>query len=678
MYTLETPLHHVTGVGERLAAKFTEQGLKTVRDLLLFAPLRYLDATHFMTVAEAIELPKKKLITIKAKVINVSQFRRGSKMIQTATVADETGQIKLIFFNSRYILNQLKEGVIFYFSGYYTPKYRNLIQPKCERVALEQIHTARLVPYYSSRLHVAQGTLRRILQQILHHLVEIPDVVSQVWRNTIVDHPTQALIEGEIDQQRLDLTFQQLHFPQKANQVTHARQRLALEEMLAIIDYSEAAKHYLKYQQKAIVIPTKAVQLQQLIKHLPFKLTGDQLKVLDEIDHDMNQTYPMNRLLMGDVGTGKTVVAGLVAAQVVQQGRAAVLIAPTVILAQQHYQQLKKLLPHLSIKLVTAQSKLKADDLKMPHLFIGTHALIRQLDKIKPALIVYDEQQKFGVWQRSQDLKGYHPHVLNMTATPIPRSLILTIFAHVDISLIKTQPMSKPPIKTALVTEAKREQMFSWLKKQFDNQPNTITLVVAPFIDPSYHRALENIKAVKKVFAEYRERFPHLNMSMLHGRMSQAAQTQTTTDLRLGKIQLLIATPMIEVGVDLPQANIIIIESAERFGLASLHQLRGRVGRRGQTAYCFLFSQAEQKQVIKRLRQFSHLHDGQKIAELDLKYRGSGDIFNTNQHGLANLQFAHWLDPQVIKQAQTIYQQLPKSWSSFLAPKIKVGTAQLN
>ena len=328
--------------------------------------------------------------------------------------------------------------------------------------------------------------------------------------------------------------------------------------------------------------------------------------------------------------------------------------------------------------MVTARSKLKVTDLKRPTLFVGTHALINQLTSIRPALIIYDEQQKFGVWQRGQAFKNHHPHTLNMTATPIPRSLMLTVFSHVDISLIKTQPIKKPAIKTAFVEEKKRPQMFSWLRQQFSLKPHTTTLVIAPFIDPSYHRALENIKAVKEIFADYRAQFPQLNISMLHGRMKQSTQMQVITDLHQGKIQLLIATPMIEVGVDLPQANVMIIESADRFGLASLHQLRGRVGRRGQTAYCFLFSQANEVRAVERLKQFSHLHDGQRIAELDLKYRGSGDIFSTNQHGLTNLRFAHWLDPQLIKRAQLIHQHLPKSWSSFLAPQVAVGAAQLN
>jgi len=664
MYTLDTPITHISGVGQTTADKLIKHEIQTVKDLLLYAPLRYLDASQVKTIIEIRQLTESMMVTTKAVVLKVSQFRRGKKSIQTALIQDDTGQLKLMFFNSPFVLTSLKKGQTYFFSGRYSPDYQNLTQPKFEPVKKEQIHTGRLVPYYSTRLNLAQGNLRRLIKKVLDNLGEIDDVVIQV------NKPNQKNLT-------LNQTFHALHFPKKPIDVMKARKRLALEEILSIIDYSEATKLYLKHQQNAPVIQDLN-QLDQLIQKLPFQLTNDQKQAINDITDDLSQPYPMNRLLMGDVGTGKTVVAGLAASLVTGNHFHTAFIAPTTILAKQHQQALKKLLPELNIKLVTAQNKFQKKDLKTPTLFIGTHALINRLNEIQPGLIIYDEQQKFGVWQRGQKVKKFNPHILNMTATPIPRSLMLTIFSHVSLSTIKTYPQAKPPVKTWVVPAAKRSNAFKWLKQELTQDSQAILLVVAPFIDPSYHQALENVKAVKEVFAEYQAHLKEFHPTMLHGRMKKAEQSQVIANLRQGKTRVLVATPMIEVGIDLPEAKIMIIESAERFGLSSLHQLRGRVGRRGQEAFCLLFAQTKQPDAIDRLTQFSQLNDGEKIAELDLKYRGGGDIFGVNQHGLANLKFSSWLNPKLIQEAKELYNQLPKSWQSFLSPQVKVSAEHLN
>ncbi len=663
MYTFDTPITQINGVGSSTAQKLLKHEIKTVRDLLLFAPLRYLDVSQVKTVAQIKELDQAELVSVKAKVVKTSQFRRGVKTFQTVFIADRTGQLKLLFFNSPFVLRSLKPDQTYFFSGKYSPRYKNLTQPKFEAVKEEQLHTGRLVPYYSTRLNLAQGQIRRLIKKTLSQLLETPDQVNL--------NQTSSL--SSINQ-----VLNKLHFPQKPSDVKSARERLALEELLSIIDYSEAAKKYLRHLNNAPAILTSEKDLNNLVKTLPFNLTSDQKQALNQVLNDISQTHPMNRLLMGDVGTGKTVVAGLAAYLTVLNNHHAALIAPTTILAKQHLVSLGKLFPELNLKLVTARSKPDIRSIKSSSLFVGTHALINQLDQLEPALVIYDEQQKFGVWQRGGRLKELTPHTLNMTATPIPRSLMLTVFAHVDLSVIKTYPNKRPPVKTWVVKKDRRKDAFGWIKKQLKKNPQTVVLVVAPFIDPSYHKALENIKAVTELFEEYRQNLPEVTIDILHSRLSKAQQVKAVQNLTQGRTQLLIATPMIEVGIDLPTANLMIVESAERFGLASLHQLRGRVGRRGQEAFCLLFTQTDQKEALERLRLFSQLQEGEKIAELDLKYRGSGDIFGTNQHGLANLKFANWLNPRLVKKAKEIYQTLPKAWSSFLTPKVKVGVEHLN
>ncbi|MBU0466971.1 MAG: DEAD/DEAH box helicase, partial [Nanoarchaeota archaeon] len=446
---------------------------------------------------------------------------------------------------------------------------------------------------------------------------------------------------------------------------------------------------------------------------------------------DLQSFIPMNRVLIGDVGSGKTVVAGIAAQQVINCGHSVAFVAPTKILATQHYETLQKLFPKIELVLLTGKSKLvkksgsrqksekwqstnkKTNPPDASKLYIGTHAVINKLDKIKPGLIIYDEQHRFGVKQRStggnigndsnsSDItatKTLTPHTLTMSATPIPRSLMLTIFSHLKISFIDEMPTGRKTTKTWIVPEEKREASYEWIKKELvdessepvdSSNPSKLALIVCPFIDPSNHEAFENIASTKETYEKTKKYFSNkktmststnkskLKIGLLHGRMKKEEQNKIINKLYQGKIDILVTTPIVEVGVDLPTASIIVIQSADRFGMASLHQLRGRVGRAGQQGYCLLFSESNSSLAKKRLKQFSQENNGLKLAELDLKNRGSGDIFGTTQSGFSQLKFASWTNLELITKAKQTYETLPKSWKPFFdIPNAKDKTKPL-
>ncbi len=673
MYSLETKLTAVRGIGPQLFQKLSAIGIITVRDLLLQLPLRYEDRSHFVKIAE---LPADELVTVQAKVLDTSQFYRNGKNIQTATVADETGRLKLMWFNNRFILSNLKKGQEYLFSGKYNSRFRNMTQPAFEALKADTLHTGRLVPLYSSTLPLQQGTLRRVLKHILDELYSIEDPVPEIIS-------AQQLNANLPD---FKSAVSALHFPDSIEQVAGARERLALEEFLAIMRASARIKEEWRRLQSAPAIPAvgednRKLDLEQELPipaNLPFILTGAQEKAVREILDDMAKKTPMNRLLVGDVGSGKTVVAGIAAAQTIKAGWNVALIAPTRILAEQHTETFAKLFPDLEVVLFTGQTKKPAAAKTTPVVYVGTHAVINKLPEVKPGLIIYDEQHRFGVRQRSE-ATGLEdmPHLLTMSATPIPRSLMLTIFSHLQMSYIDEMPAGRLPVTTWLVPEKKRHGAYDWLAEELQKTSGQVFLV-CPFIDPSEDEAFAQVAAASSRYQELSDYFANrrrskqnqqLQIALLHGRMKKNEQAEVIDRLYSGRVDILVTTPVVEVGVDLPKANIIVIESAERFGLASLHQLRGRVGRAGQESYCLLFTNAKSGPARERLKAFTAIHDGRKLAELDLQNRGSGEIFGTVQSGFSNLQFASWTNLELIGIAQKIFDQLSPDWKPLFAAK---------
>lgn len=644
MYSLSTPLSRVTGIGPVLSETLQRANCHTVLDLLLQLPLRYEDRSQFFTIAEA---PEGVLFTTKAKLIKLTTYYKNRRPITNARIADDTGSLTILWFNNSFVKQSLKVGEEYLFSGKINDR-RTMVQPAFERTLGDSIHTNRLVPLYSSSMKMKQGSLRRILKNITDNLSTAHDVVTETASDTATVLP-------------LSTALTELHFPSEESTVVRARERLALEELLSLIAHSNTLKEKWQQQTGAVSITISQPQLPTTI---PFELTTAQQRCIDEILADVQKTTPMNRILIGDVGSGKTVVAGTACWHVVKSGYNAALIAPTQILATQHAATFARMFPDIPVSILTGKEKIITT--QEAQLFIGTHAVINKLSTIKPALIIYDEQHRFGVKQRSeaQQLQTF-PHILTMTATPIPRTMLLTIFSHLAVSVIDELPKNRLPTKTWVLPETKRSSMFDWIIDhiQAHEKGGFQTLVICPFIDPSDSKALENVASTKERYEAVKKYFgTKARVGLLHGRQLQKEKNAVISALFDKSIDVLVTTPIVEVGIDLPQASTIIIESAERFGLASLHQLRGRVGRAGQQGYCMLFSSSNSPAAKKRLQAFSRISKGQELAELDLQNRGAGDIFGVEQSGFGELRFATWTNFELINLAQSILPQLDTSW----------------
>jgi ATP-dependent DNA helicase RecG len=646
MYQLSDSVVKIRGVGRKTEETLAKQEIKTVKDFLLYLPLRYEDRSQMGTISQ-LEFGQTK--TIKAKVVKVNEYFKNRKRITSAVISDKTGRTKCIWFNNRYIKHKLKPDKTFFFSGKYT-KYRTITQPTVEALKADTIHTGRLVPLYSTSLDIAQGTLRRLLKETVDNLEETKDEVAQ---------KTKLL--------PLSQALKQLHFPEEKSKVRKSRERLALEELLGLIKQSEQIKQSWEQGKPAIKLGLDTEDITSLIpEQIPFNLTEDQKEATQEILTDLSSKIPMNRLLIGDVGSGKTVVAGIACHHILKQDQPACLVAPTQILAKQHYQTFQKIFPQIETELLTADNKPEQID-DQSKLFIGTHAVINQIKKINPALIIYDEQHRFGVKQRSAGLElktksDHRPHVLTMTATPIPRSYMLTVFSHLKASIITQMPFGQKPTETWLVPDRKRSAAYHWVAEQLKSAKQTsknssLALVVCPFIEDSDHEAFADIPSATSVFDNLQQKFKgsNLNLDLLHGQMKSDQKQDIIRQLFKDQIDLLVTTSIVEVGVDLPNANIMVIEGAGRFGLASLHQLRGRVGRQGQNSYCLLFSQSDSDDTKQRLDSFTQIHDGLKLAQLDLQNRGGGDLFGMKQHGFDDLRFASWSNLDLIKQAREVH-----------------------
>lgn len=638
MYYLHNPVSEIKGIGETVQHTLMKENIKTVEDLVLYVPLRYEDRSKLVTISA---LTPNELVTVQAKVIKSQSYYRGRRSIQSATLQDSTGRVKAMWFNSAWVMNKVKEGEELLFSGKVNDKGL-LVHPTVESVSANTIHTNRLVPIYSTLPSIKPGLLRRWLKETVDNLAPLEDETAQLMP--------------------LDKAIKQIHFPDSDEMVVHARERLALEELVAVIHHAKQTK---KHWQEAKNAPKVRITTEAVPTTLPFQLTKAQHKALSEILSDLQTAQPMNRMLVGDVGSGKTVVAGLAARQMLHNLHQVALIAPTQILAQQHYQTVAKLFPDLRIELITGTDSQVAKKVKIANgeitWYIGTHALINHLEEIQPGLVVYDEQHRFGVGQRSQPLQlstGLTPHVLTMTATPIPRSLMLTLFDHLEVSLIDELPVGRKPVTTWLVSERKRESAYEWLKNLLEEQPESLAIVVCPFIDPSHQQALENVAAAHETFKKISQQFPESRVKLLHGQLKKKEKQQVSTQLFANEIDILVTTPVIEVGLDVPSATAIIIEGAERFGLASLHQLRGRVGRANQQAFCLLFPTPGSTIDFDRLKTFCQTNNGLQLAELDLSRRGAGDLFGTQQHGFDHLRFASWSDLSLINQAKERYEEL--------------------
>lgn len=639
--TLNTPVQKLRMVGPAYARRLKKLEIETIKDLLHHAPRRYKDYSQISKISQ---VQPGDAVTVKGKIRECKNvYTKNRKVIQKASVTDSSGQIRITWFNQPYIPNSLKPGTKVSFSGKIegSNKKPELISPEYEVIkdqTSQTIHTGRLQPVYPE----TEGLSSKWLRSRIAPLIKIILPQLKDWL------PPQILKKESL--MPLKAAIKYLHFPQNNKQVEQARIRLGFDEMLFI--QLKALKRKTSWQKhqatKKILISQKS--LKYFKNKLPFRLTSAQNQAIDEIIHDLKKDVPMNRLLLGDVGSGKTVVASAAIYAAFLSNTKSVLMAPTDILANQHEKTIKNLLQPLGAKVAICTSARK-ENLDKFDTVVGTHALIYGLFKNQDfGLAIIDEQHRFGVEQRSRLIKkGKTPHTLTMSATPIPRTVALLLYGDLNLSHIDQMPPGRSKTKTWVVPDQKRESAYQWIKKKLNQGEQAF--VVCPLIESSDHESMNQIRAATEEYERLKEKvFPDLKLELLHGKMSSKNKQKAINNFRKKRSEILVSTPVVEVGIDIKNATIMIIEAAERFGLAQLHQLRGRVGRGIKQSYCLLFT-SKPKSGIKRLKLLETAKSGSQLAEADLKLRGPGDIYGIKQHGFADLKFASFQDQALIKKA---------------------------
>lgn len=651
---LQTSLDQISGVGPRTFAEFKKAGLQTVGDLIKFLPRKHEDFTHLSPIADL--TPGK--VTIKARVdaINTKRVRRGMQLT-TAVLADESSKLNAVWFNQPYRVTQLAgKDEEFFFSGEFELKYGRyqLTSPSAESAKDLPIQTERLMPVYHARYGLKTQTVRKTLEKLRPLMSVLPERLPQ----SIID--SQKLMNYS---QAISL----IHFPHDARDTERARERLAFDELFSLLLASQFNR---SEQQKlnGYQIKFQADIVKEFVAYLPFQLTGSQRQAAWDILQDFEKPHPMNRLLQGDVGSGKTVVAGIAARQAAAQGYQSALMAPTEILANQHAETLRSLLGPFGVQigLLTASVKGRAREalLKsikdgMVDIVVGTHALFQ--DKVefhKLGLVIIDEQHRFGVEQRQKLLEKSHllPHLLSMTATPIPRSLALTLYGELDISILHDKPIGRLPIITEIISPVARERTYKHIAEQIT--AGRQVYVICSLITDSFVSEQKSVASNERQLKN--SPLGRFRIATLHGKMKPAEKDQVMQQFKNHEFDILVATTVVEVGVDVPNASVIVIEDAEAFGLAQLHQLRGRVGRSQIQSYCYLML-GNNDALPRRLRELEKSGDGFYLAEVDMKLRGPGEIYGKMQSGPLNLQIANLADTKLIARASAAAKEFAAS-----------------
>ena len=640
-----TSLEKIKGVGPKTAEQFAAAGLTTVGDLVRFLPRKHEDFTEVVKIAEI--HPGKATIKARSEKISTRPVRRGLRLT-TAVLADETGKLQAVWFNQPYRVSQLGGGEKFYFSGEFEFSYNRyqLTNPSAEKVSDMPVQTDRLLPIYPAIRGLKSQLVRKILAELKPLMTMLPETLPEsVVRSEGLTSYGEALLG--------------MHFPSEVADIEHARERLAFEELFEML----LAALLNKQENNALTgwkIPFDQPTVAKFVKELPFALTNAQRRAAWQILQDFESGVPMNRLLQGDVGSGKTVVAGLAARQAAQAGFQTAIMAPTEILASQHAETLSKMLEPFGVNVALLTGKVKGRPRQelLAHLkdgtidvVVGTHALIQKgVDYHKLGFAVIDEQHRFGVKQRQAllDKSEYLPHLLAMTATPIPRSLALTLYGELDVSILDEMPAGRKPIETKIWAPTNTEKLYSRVDQEIAKGRQAY--IICSLIDENP----DNDK--KSVEAEYKKLqstiFRHRRVGLLHGRLSSDEKEVVIRQFANGELDILVSTTVVEVGVDVPNATVMVIENADQFGLSQLHQLRGRVGRGEHKSYCFLVMTGNDKP-SQRLREIEKSQDGFHLAEVDLKLRGPGEIYGRAQHGALNLQIATLADTKLIARARS-------------------------
>lgn len=663
---LSTPIENVPRIGPQYQKKLKKLGIKQVSDLLFHFPHRYEDFSNLIPISQA---KLGETVCLKGKILEVENTRTWKKrMILTqAIIEDNSGAIKVIWFNQPYLINVLKEGdfvclagkIAFGESGIY------LQNPAYERIFPEKdlVHTGRIVPVYPETEGLSSRWLRWILKPLL---IKLKDKIRDFLPEKI---------RKENNLLPLKDALWQVHFPDSMKLAKMAKERFSFEELFLLELRMLKEKLKLKTE-KATSIRMNLKIIQDFVKSLPFDLTSAQKKAAYQILKDLEKPRPMNRLLQGDVGSGKTIVAMMAILNTAKAGYQVAFMAPTEILAKQHFKTLSDFFKNFNLRIglltggdckisgrkISRKKILEKIKKGEVDILIGTHALIQEGVGFKSlALVILDEQHRFGVEQRARLCQGldsqtkiFIPHLLSMTATPIPRTLALTLYGDLDLSLIDELPKGRKKVITKVIPPQNRQGAYKFIRKQIAQGRQVF--VICPRIEVSDNKKITSWAEAKAVKEEYeklsKKVFPDLKIGMLHGRMKTEEKEKIMRDFKNGKINILVSTSVVEVGIDIPNASLMIIEGAERFGLAQLHQFRGRVGRNKYQSYCFLFTDSPAKKTSQRLTALISSEDGFKLAEKDLEIRGPGEIFGQRQWGLPDLVMASLRDVFLVEKTR--------------------------
>jgi ATP-dependent DNA helicase RecG len=643
---LARPLKGLRGVGSERESQLTRLGLFTVEDLLLHRPRRYEDRRHFRSIAE-MQLDEPATTRGKIIALGLKRFRQGQKSVFEIILEDGTGRLHCRWWNLPFMQNYFAMGdEVFVFGKLLSRKPRTIDHPETEVIEGGEeslVHINRIAPIYPLTEGLPQRWLRSLIWRTLQQYE--PELREPWPKLTLKDFPARAN------------AIHMLHFPEAMEDIGPARRRLALDEFIELQRQIQSRRK--KFEAKARGLPCAGNNrlIKPFLARLGFSLTEAQTRVLRELRHDMAGPHPMRRLLQGDVGSGKTAVAACCALMALESDCGVALMAPTEILAAQHFQTFKKWFEPLGVevRLQTGNHKSVAARSDAPLLVIGTHALIESgfaMERL--GLVIIDEQHKFGVAQREQLVrKGNYPHLLVMTATPIPRTLGLTLYGELDVSVIDELPGGRGRIKTFVRTSDKLPKVIAFIREKLATGRQAY--VVYPRIEDD---GSSGLKAVTAEFENLKKAFAPHRVGLLHGRLAGAEKEQVMAAFRSNAVKVLLATPLIEVGVDVPNATVMLIENAEQFGLAQLHQLRGRIGRGAHDSYCILVAAAKNAESRRRLRVLEETTDGFQIAEADLKLRGPGELLGQQQSGMPRFRFGNLVeDLELIKLARDLAAQ---------------------
>jgi ATP-dependent DNA helicase RecG len=661
---------YVKGVGEAVASKFNRLRIQTVQDLVDYVPRRYDDYSQIIRVSQIRPGP----VTIRVKIgAVVSRYSRKGLHMTEATASDDTGSVKLVWFNQPYRAQSIHTSEEYFVSGEFAQNYRYfaITNPACELVSSFPVNTARLVPQYKLTKGLGPAQIRKIMKNVLTEF-----------------KPPETLPEWLLEQEKLiskPEAIKEMHFPESIPTLESAKKRIGFEEVFELTLASELNRESYK-NLHALKIPFNENVIRTFVDALPFKLTYDQRKVAWEIFQDMSSGSPTNRLVEGDVGSGKTVVAVLAAIGAMQAGFQVAFMAPTELLATQHSQAIHGLLEsigyHERLLLLTGSMSKKQKEAAYElissgdaQLVVGTHALFQ--DKVifkNLSLLIVDEQHRFGVEQRKklQAKASEMPHVVNMTATPIPRSLALTLYGEMDVSIISQVPPGRTPVETAIFIPENRQDIYEKIASEID--AGRQAFVVCPQIEEDEAGRL----SVKKIYNQLSKKWlTNYSVGLLHGKMLTNEKEKIMELFVTGKIQILVATTVIEVGVDVPNATCMVVEGADKFGLAQLHQLRGRVGRGSHKSFCYLVTE-ENSEPSTRLKLLERENNGFKLAEYDLELRGPGAIYGTMQHGELDLRVAKLTDVELISRARAAAKRFIEVGDNLINyPQLKVRVDRL-